>query len=313
MQDTLFLILLILAGAIRAGTPLLFATLGEIFAERAGVLNLGVEGMMIMGALSGFMVTVRTGNAWTGLLAAILVGGAIGLIHAVLAITLRANQVVSGLALTIFGTGLSSFLGQKLVGVPAPDTFGVVRIPVLGDLPVLGPLVFQHDILVYLSFLLAPLAWFLMFKTRPGLHLRAVGESPATADAMGVSVVGLRYLYVFLGGMLAGLGGAYISLALTPGWADGMTAGRGWIAIALVIFATWSPARAMVGAYLFGGVEAAQFRIQGTGTQVPSFFLNMTPYIFTIIVLVIATQETVRRRIGAPAALGLPYEREERG
>jgi ABC-type uncharacterized transport system permease subunit len=276
------------------------------------VLNLGVEGMMLMGALSGFAVTLWTANPWLGAIAAMLVGGLLSLIHALLTVTLQANQVVSGLALTLFGTGLSAFLGQPLVGQPAPASFARVPLPVLSDIPVLGPILFRQDALTYVSFLLVPLLWLYVFRTRPGLYLRAVGESPATTDAMGLSVAGLRYLYVALGGMLAGLGGAAISLASNPGWTDNMTAGRGWIAIALVIFATWNPVRAAFGAYLFGGVEALQFRLQGAGTQISPFFLNMLPYLFTILVLIIATQETVRRRVGAPAALGLPYMREER-
>jgi ABC-type uncharacterized transport system permease subunit len=303
----------VLAAAIGAGTAILFACLGEILAERAGVLNLGVEGMMLMGALGGFAVTYWTASPWLGVLAAMVVGGALSLIHALLTITLHANQVVSGLALTLFGTGLSAFLGQPLVGQPAPAAFIRVPIPGLVDLPVIGPILFRQDMLTYLSYLLIPILWILIFRTRPGLHLRAVGESPSTADAMGISVAGLRYLYVVLGGMLAGIGGAAISLASNPGWTENITAGRGWIAIALVIFATWNPARAALGAYLFGGVEALQFRLQGAGTQISPFFLNMLPYLFTIAVLVLATQETVRRRVGAPAALGMPYLREERG
>jgi simple sugar transport system permease protein len=302
----------ILAAAIGAATAILYACLGEILCERAGVLNLGVEGMMLMGALSGFAVTFWTASPWLGALAAIIAGGLLSLIHALLTVTLRANQVVSGLALTLFGTGLTSFLGQPLVGQPAPASFTKVAIPVLADLPILGPIFFRQDMLTYLSFLLVPILWVWIYRTRPGLYLRAVGESPATTDAMGLSVVGLRYLYVVLGGMLAGLGGAVISLATNPGWTENMTAGRGWIAIALVIFATWNPARATIGAYLFGGVEALQFRLQGAGTQVSPFFLNMLPYLFTILVLVLATQETMRRRVGAPAALGLPYYREDR-
>ncbi|HUS17758.1 MAG TPA: ABC transporter permease [Chloroflexia bacterium] len=304
----------VLAAAIAAGTAILFACLGEILCERAGVINLGVEGMMLMGALGGFVVTVWTGSPVAGALAAMLVGGALSLIHAVLTVTLRANQVVSGLALTLFGTGLSSFLGQRFVGQAPPAAFSKVALPLLGDLPGLGPVLFRQDWLTYASYLLVPVLWFGIYRTRPGLYLRAVGESPATTDAMGINVAGLRYLYVMLGGMLAGLGGAAISLATNPGWTEGMTAGRGWIAIALVIFATWNPARATVGAYLFGGVEALQFRLQseGAGGVVSPFFLNMLPYLFTILVLVLATQETVRRRVGAPAALGLPYYREER-
>jgi simple sugar transport system permease protein len=305
-------IVAVLAAAIAAGTAILYACLGEILTERAGVLNLGVEGMMLMGALGGFAVTYWTSNVWLGALAAMLVGGLLSLIHALLTVTLRANQVVSGLALTLFGTGLSAFLGQPLVGQPAPTSFAQEPIPLLSDIPVLGPILFDQDMLTYLSFVLVPLLWLWIYRTRPGLYLRAVGESPATTDAMGLSVVGLRYLYVFLGGVLAGLGGATISLASNPGWVENITAGRGWIAIALVIFATWNPARAAAGAYLFGGVEALQFRLQSAGTPISPFFLNMLPYIFTIIVLVLATQETVRRRVGAPAALGLPYYREER-
>jgi ABC-type uncharacterized transport system permease subunit len=306
------LLITVLAAAIASGTAILYACLGEILCERAGVLNLGVEGMMLMGALGGFAVTFWTGNVWLGAGAALAVGGLLSLIHAFLTVTLRANQVVSGLALTLFGGGLSSFLGQALVGQQPPAAFTKLPLPLLGDLPVLGPILFRQDALTYGSYLLVPLLWVWIYRTRPGLYLRAVGENPATTDAMGLSVTGLRYGYVVAGGMLAGLGGAAISLASNPGWVENMTAGRGWIAIALVIFATWNPARAAVGAYLFGGVEALQFRLQSTGTEVSPFFLNMLPYLFTILVLVIATQETVRRRVGAPAALGLPYYREER-
>ena len=306
------LLISVLAAAIGAGTAILYACLGEILCERSGVLNLGVEGMMLMGALGGFAVTYWTHSAWLGALAALVVGGLLSLVHALFTITLQANQIVSGLALTLFGSGLSSFLGQPLVGQPAAARFDKAPIPLLADIPLIGPVLFHQDLLTYLSYLLVPLLWLFIYRTRPGLHLSAVGESPATADAMGINVAGLRYVYVVAGGMLAGLGGAVISLATNPGWTDNMTAGRGWIAIALVIFATWNPARAALGAYLFGGVEALQFRLQEAGTQVSPFFLNMLPYIFTIAVLVLATRETVRRRIGAPAALGLPYVREER-
>jgi simple sugar transport system permease protein len=268
--------------------------------------------MMLMGALGGFAAAYWTGNAWLGALAALAVGGLLSLIHALFTITLQANQIVSGLALTLFAGGLSSFLGQPLVGQPAGAKFDKVSIPLLADIPVVGDILFRQDALTYLSYLLVPLLWVFIYRTRPGLSLSAVGESPATADAMGINVAGLRYLYVALGGMLAGLGGGVISLATNPGWTDNMTAGRGWIAIALVIFATWNPARAALGAYLFGGVEALQFRLQAEGTNISTYFLNMLPYLFTIAVLVLATRETVRRRIGAPAALGLPYVREER-
>lgn len=301
----------ILAAAISAGTPILYATLGEILAERAGSLNLGVEGMMLMGAWAGFSTAYHSNNIWLGLLAALAVGGAMSLIHAFLTITLQSNQVVSGLALTIFGTGLSSLLGRNLVGLRGPS-FERLPIPGLGDIPVVGQILFQQNGLVYASYLLIPLAWFFLFKTRPGLHLRAAGENPATADAMGLNVYGIRYLYTLAGGILAGLGGAALSLAYTPGWSDEMTKGLGWIAVGLVIFATWNPWRAAMGAYLFGGVSALPFRLSdlpyATGTV-----LNMLPYLLTIAVLVVASQERLRRRIGAPAALGLPFVREERG
>ena len=303
----------VLAAAIPAGTAILYACLGELLCERAGVLNLGVEGMMLMGALGGFAVTYWTGSAWLGALGALGVGGILAAIHALLTVGLRANQVVSGLALTLFGAGLSAFLGQGLVGVPAPDAFRDLPIPLLADIPYLGQILFRQDGLVYVSYVLVPLLWLFVYRTRPGLQLRAVGERPEAADAMGINVAALRTGYVVAGGALAGLGGAAISLGTNPGWTENMTAGRGWIAVALVIFAGWNPARAAAGAYLFGGVEAGQFRLQSVGVGVSSFFLNMLPYLFTILVLVIATRETVRRRIGAPAALGRPYLREERG
>jgi ABC-type uncharacterized transport system permease subunit len=315
MNDTLSLAfwVSILAAAIPAGTAILYACLGEIVCERAGILNLGVEGMMLMGALGGFAVTDWTGSVWLGALAALAVGGAMAMIHAVLTVGLRANQVVSGLALTIFGSGLSAFLGAGFVGKPARAAFHPLRVPVLGDIPHLGPILFRQDALVYVSYALVPLLWLFVYRTRQGLHLRALGERPEAADAMGVGVARLRASYVVAGGALAGLGGAAISLGTNPGWSENMTAGRGWIAVALVIFAGWNPLRAALGAYLFGGVDAGQFRLQTAGVGVSSFFLNMLPYLFTIAVLVLATRETTRRRMGAPAALGRPYVREERG
>jgi simple sugar transport system permease protein len=304
-------IITILATAVRAGAPVIYATIGEIFSERAGILNLGVEGMMLVGAVSGFIVAVKTGNPWAGVLAAMVAGGLLSLIHAFLTITLHADQVVSGLALTIFGIGLSSFLGKNYVGIQGPQ-FSGIDLPGLSSIPGLGPILFQHDVLVYFTFLLIPLTAYFIHKTRPGLHLRAVGEDPTTSDVMGVNVARTRYLYTFVGGVLAGLGGASLSLAYTPGWTEGMSGGRGWIAIALVIFAFWEPWRAMLGAYLFGSVQALQFNLQTIGITVPTYFLNMLPYLFTIIVLVFATGERMRRHLGAPAALGIPYIRGER-
>ncbi|HLW59361.1 MAG TPA: ABC transporter permease [bacterium] len=298
----------VLAAAVRAGTPVLFATLGEIIAERAGILNLGVEGMMLVGALAGFIVTSRTGNPWAGAAAAGAVGGGLSLIHAFLSITLRANQVASGLALTIFGTGLSAFLGKGYVGVPAAG-FQPASLPLLDRIPVLGPALFQQDALVYLSYVVVPAAWYILYRTRWGLEIRAVGERPEAADAMGIDVARTRYACVAVGGILAGLGGTFLSTAYTSMWIENMTAGRGWIAVALVIFATWDPLRAVAGAYLFGGVNALQLHIQATGTTLPTYLLLMTPYVFTIVVLVVATQETARKRLGAPAALSVPYSR----
>lgn len=310
----------ILTIAIAAGTSLVYATIGEIITERAGILNLGVEGMMIMGAVTGFAASYHTNNPWLGVLVAMLVGGSLSLIHAFLTITLRADQVVSGLALTLFGSGLASFLGQRLGpgGAPLVGLVGArftdVPVPGLVDIPLVGPALFDQDLLVYIMYFFVPISWYFLYKTRPGLHLRAIGENPQTADAMGVNVFRLRYLYTGLGGMLVGLGGAHLSLAYTPGWTENLTGGRGWIVIALVIFATWDPMRAVVGALLFGGVNAVQFRLQAAGATIPPAFLNMLPYAFTILVLVLITWwEAFRKRVGAPAALGLPYMREERG
>jgi len=304
-----------LKAAMRAGTPLLFGTLGEIYAERSGVLNLGVEGMMIMGAVTGFGVTLITGNAWLGLAMAALVGGLLALIHAFVSITLRANQVVSGLALTMFGLGLSGLIGKRFVGTPLPFRLRPVPIPVLSDIPILGPLLFQHDPLVYVSLALVPVLWFILFKTRAGISIRSVGESPATADALGVNVYLIRYLCVFLGGALAGLGGAYLSVVYAPAWIEGMTAGAGWIVIALTIFAMWSPTRALLGAYLFGWVKVLQYKLQPPppeGLGISPNLLAMLPFVFTIIVLLAGTGEVMRKRIGAPSALSIPYAREEK-
>ena len=309
----------ILGIAIAAGTSLVFATVGEIVSERAGILNLGVEGMMIMGAVAGFAAAFHTESVAAGVLAAMVVGGMLALVHAFLTITLLADQVVSGLALTLLGSGLASFLGQRLgpggmplVGQIGPR-FGRVAIPFLSELPMLGPSVFNRDILSYVMYFFVPVAWYFVYRTRPGLHLRAIGESPQTADAMGVNVFALRYVYTVVGGMLVGLGGAHLSLSYTPGWTENITGGRGWIVIALVIFATWNPVRAVLGALLFGSVNAIQFRLQASGTTIPAALLNMLPYILTIVVLVVITwAEAFRKRVGAPASLGLPYIREER-
>ena len=313
------LIVSVLTIAIVAGTSLVYATIGEIFTERSGVLNLGVEGIMIMGAVTAFAAAFHTENAWAGVLAGALVGGLLSAIHAFLTVSLRAEQVVTGLAITLMGTGLASFLGEKLgpgggplVGQVGPR-FEEMPIPLLSKIPVIGPVLFDQDIMVYIMFILVGLSSLYLYRTRSGLHLRSVGESPQTADAMGVNVYEVRYLYTIVGGMLIGIGGAHLSLAYTPGWTENLTGGRGWIVIALVIFATWDPLRAFLGALLFGGINAIQFRLQASGTAIPSNLLNMLPYILTVVVLVLVTwREGLSKRLGAPAALGLPYDREER-
>lgn len=313
----LILIVNLLASGIRYGTAILFASIGEIFAERAGVLNLGVEGMMLMGAMAAYGTAHATGNSWLGLVVAAGVGGLLALLHAFVTVTLHADQVVSGLALTFVGTGLSAVLGAPLVEVKQAPRLPSFPIPFLADLPIVGPIFFQHNVIIYLGFLLIPLAWFYIYRTRPGLELRAIGETPAAADVQGINVFAQRYLYVILGGMLAGIGGAALSLAISPLWIEGMTAGQGWIAVGLVIFAGWDPVKAAVGSYLFGAIRRLPLDLQNLAIflQNPAwgYFTNMLPYLFTIIVLVIGSREAMRRRVGAPAALGLPYVREERG
>lgn len=311
MDISIFLIT-ILAAALRAGTPLLIATLGEILTEKVGILNLGLEGMMLMGALTGFIAAHATGNAWVGLLFAMIVGAFMALLHAFVTVTLHANQVVSGLALSLVGTGMSAFFGPQYVGKLGP-TLTRFPIPILNEIPFLGPVLFRHDPTVYIGLLLVPVIWVWVNKTRPGLHMRLVGENPASADTAGINVVRQRYIYVMVGGILAGLAGATLSLAYTPGWKDFMVAGRGWISIGLVIFAMWKPIRAAFGALLFGIVNVLQFTVQTYGIPISIFFLQMMPYLFTLIALAAVSHDAVRKRISTPSALTLPYKRGERG
>lgn len=310
LSALLSILLLAIPAAIRAGTPLLYGTLGEVYAERSGVLNLGMEGMMIMGAVSGFAAAQTTGSAALGVLAAALVGGLFALIHAFTSITLRVNQVVSGLALTMLGLGISSLMGKQFVGQPLAARLQPLEIPLLSRLPVVGELFFQFDLMVYISILLVPILWFILYKTRLGITLRSVGENPAAADALGVDVTFVRYAAVVFGGMMAGIGGSYLSISYAPAWIEGMTAGAGWIVVALTIFAMWDPSRALLGAYLFGGVRVLQFRLQPLGVS-PNL-LNMLPYLLTILVLWLSSGQAAKRRIGAPAALMTAYSREER-
>jgi len=303
MMDTL---IPILVAAVAAGTPMVFAALGELVTEKSGVLNLGVEGMMLMGAVTGFAVASQTGNPWLGAAAGMAAGAAMALIFSVLTLNLMANQVASGLALTLFGVGLSAFLGKpyesvSLTVAPPP------AIPLLGQIPVLGPLLFKYHVLVYVSWLLfAAIAWFL-YKSRAGLILRSIGESPESAHAIGYPVIRIRYLATLFGGAMAGLGGAYLSEFYAPLWVEGMTAGRGWIALALVVFATWRPARVMIGAYLFGGVTIAQFFAQGAGIAIASQFLSALPYLATIVVLVFISRNLATIRLNAPVSLAKSY------
>lgn len=316
----------VLSAGIANGTALLFATIGELLTERSGVLNLGVEGMMLMGAVTAYSVGHSAGDPWIGLIAGMLAAGLLSLLHAIVVITLRADQVVSGLSLTFLGTGLSLVLGEglsQLSGVPTVPTY---TIPVLAQIPFLGPILFDNkSLLVYLGYLLVPAVWFYVYRTRAGLHMRAIGEYPAAADSLGIDVYLLRYLYVVIGGLLAGLAGGAISLSITPGWfSEFTTSGYGWIAIGLVIFAQWDPVRAAIGSYLFGSLRRFTLDVQGVqdvfGIANPffydrnlQFFLEMLPYALTVIVLIIGSRQAIRKRLGAPAALGLPYVRGERG
>ncbi|MCJ7513992.1 MAG: ABC transporter permease [Anaerolineales bacterium] len=317
---------IILQAGVASGTVLLFATIGEIFAERSGVLNLGVEGMMLIGAMTAISIALVSGNPWLGVLLAMLASGLISQIHAVIAIDFRADQVLSGLALNFAAIGLALVFGESLSKAGALPLLPRFSIPLLSGIPLLGPIFFSNQsVLVYVGFLLTPAAGYYIYRTRPGMHLRAIGEFPAAADALGINVSLLRHFYVFVGGALAGLAGATISLAVSPGWFSEMTtSGQGWIAIGLVIFAQWDPLRAAFGAYVFGALRRMILDIQGPtlllGLANPffynpywGFFLQMVPYAFTILFLVIGSREAMRKRVGAPAALGQPYVRGERG
>ena len=316
------IVVVVLASAVAYGTPLVYAALGELLAERSGVLNLGVEGMMLVGAVMGFWAVQRIGGPGGLVLllavaVAALAGAAVASIHAVLVITFRASQIVSGLALTIFAgaAGLSSYLGNNLdlADSPARHEFKAVDAFGLGDVPVVGPIVFGQTYLVYASWVCVLLVGLYLSRTRPGLNLRAVGESPAAADAMGINVSAYRYVHTLVGGAFAGVAGACFSLAITPQWVDGLTGGAGWIAIALVIFAFWRPDLCLVGAYLFGALQALPLTLQARDVTVfPTEVYESLPYVMTIVVLVLVSTRGARRRLGAPAALGVPYVREER-
>jgi len=296
-----------LIATIVAGTPLIIVALGQLIAEKSGVLNLGAEGMMAMGAITGFAVTFHTGNPWLGVLAGMVAGAIMSLLFAVVVLTLMGNQVATGLALSIFGVGLSAFIGKPYES-EILQTVAPTPIPLLADIPILGVL-FNQQLLVYFSWILfAGMVWFL-YRSRPGLLLRAVGESPSSAHSIGYHVIRIRYMATLFGGAMAGIGGSFLSVFYTPLWVEGMVSGRGWIAIALVVFATWRPFRVLVGAYLFGGVMVAQLFVQGSDLDIniPSQFLSSLPYLATIIVLVIISRDQNTVRLNAPVSLGQPF------
>lgn len=306
-----------LNAAVVAGTPLLLATLGEILTEKVGNLNLGVEGMMLMGAVMGFAVSIKTQSPVLSILAGALAGTIGALIYAFLTVGLKANQVVSGLTLSIFGTGFSSLVGKglNLIGKKTPEAvkgfFDIYPIPILSKIPVIGPILFNHDIFVYISYILAIIFGIYIYNTRVGLNLRAVGENPACADASSINVNLYKYINILIGGALCGLGGAYLSLVYIPSWQENVTAGRGWIAVALVIFAAWNPYKAIVGSYLFGGLGIVAFRFEILTAHVSQYLIDMLPYVVTVIILVVLSIKSNKKN-APPNWLGNAYYREER-
>ncbi|MFL5818799.1 MAG: ABC transporter permease [Conexibacter sp.] len=294
------------------GTPLAFAALGELIAERSGVMNIGIEGMMLVGAVVGFVIGVNTGSISLAFGAAAMAGGALALAYAAMTVTRGVNQIVMGLTLTVLGTGLSSYIGASYGDRPLHHHLGTVDIPLLSDIPGIGEVLFSHDVVVYLAFASVALAAVVIARTRIGLWLRAAGDAPAAAHAAGVPVFLVRYVAVWLGGVLAGVGGAYLSVVYVGSWSNDMTAGRGWIALALVIFASWRPLLLLPGALLFGFIDALNFQLQAKGVSIPSPYLSMMPYVFTLVVLTVVWTRQRNRNWGMPTMLGVPYEREAR-
>jgi simple sugar transport system permease protein len=289
-----------------AATPIILAAIGELIVEKAGVLNLGVEGMMITGAICGFAIAVQTGSATVGFIAAAVGGALLSLIFAFLTQYLLSNQVATGLALTLFGLGFSSLLGQSYVGLKPPSTPKIDFGP-LSEIPGIGPVLFNHDAMVYITIGIVIATWAALKFTRAGLVLRAVGENHDAAHALGYKVVRIRIMAIMFGGAMAGLGGAYLSLIRVPQWTEGMTAGAGWIALAIVVFGSWKPIRVLLGAYLFGGVTVLQLNLQAAGLAIPVEYLSMSPYLITILVLVIMSSGRSRASLAAPASLGQPF------
>ena len=304
-----------LAACIVAGTPLVFATVGELITEKSGSNNLGVEGMMLMGAVMGFRAALNTNSPFMALLAAMLAGAAGALIFGFLTVTLRANQIVTGLALTIFGTGFAQFVGQPLLGSMAPSNittaFSKVPIPGLSNIPVIGPIVFNQDLFVYISYIVCIFAAIYMYKTRWGRNLKALGENTAAADASGINVKLYKYVHILIGGALCGLGGAYLSLVRMPIWQENIVNGRGWIAVALVIFVSWNPVKGFFGAILFGGLSILGMKMQAMGFGISQYLVDMIPYLVTIIIVVLSSYQK-KKENQPPADLGNNYFREER-
>ena len=293
----------LIASLIVAATPILLAATGELIVEKSGVLNLGVEGMMIMGAICGFIAAVNSGSPFVGFCIAAISGAILSLLFAILTQYLLANQVASGLALTLFGLGLAALLGHSYSGIKPPSSpkfewFG------MSDISIIGPIIFNHDLMVYFSVFLVLIVWIFLKFTRAGLILRAVGGNHDAAHALGYKVIRIRVLAIMFGGACAGLGGAYLSLIRVPQWTEGMTAGAGWIALAIVVFASWKPWRLILGAYLFGGVTILQLNLQANGFAIPVSYLSMAPYLVTIVVLVIMSADRTRASVNAPASLG---------
>lgn len=306
------LIISILTSAVIYAVSILYATIGEIFSQRAGVMNLGLEGIMLLGAVSGYMTVVSTHNLALSMLVVILVGVLLGLIYAFLTVTLKANQIVCGLAMLTFGTGLSGFIGKSVSGISANMKFEKFDIPLLSQIPIIGDIFFKHDLLVYLMYLIIPLSIFYIYKTKHGMILRALGENPSALDVEGINVFALRYGYVIFGCVMTAVSGAYLSLAYTNFWSEGMTGGRGWIAAALVTFSSWKPKLAVWGALLFGGISILGANMQIYLPIIPSQFFSMFPYIATIVVLILASGSFRKKRAEEPSSLGIPYEREGR-
>jgi len=301
----------ILYAAIASGTIILYATIGEIITERSGILNLGVEGIMLMGAFFGFYVAYTTESLILAILGAALIGGLMGLIHAFMTITLQANQVVSGLALTMFGSGASAFFGINMVGKTLKASFHNIPIPLLNKIPILGEIIFNHNILVYFAFILPVIVWFIFNRTKWGLALRSSGEEPLSSEIMGIKVIKVRYIATIVGGVFIGISGAYLSVAYSRLWVEGMTSGKGWITIALVIFANWNPLIAYGGAYLFGGLTQLGLNLQKFNIAFPIILLKSIPYVFTILFLLFISLKGKRSNL--PKALGESYFRESRG